>query len=388
MHVFDASGGARDGSGITIDVPRTWLLVRELVDRARGAGAVDVHVPADRGEADRARDGVGEPEALIAARAQRAQAARRQRARTTITCTSASTARTADRAYGCVDIGPMELLAEREAELARDSARRIRRRCARPRDRRQRVGARAAGDRRRSCRRHATPHTSSRSAGCYGARSAPGSIFGAGADRAQRHAGVEHARASSGSVRRGAPQAGVDAPCRDRHRRGRRRPRLPSAARRRSAGAACAAPARRPDVGRARLVGRRGEHEADRAIRAERDGLAEEAACRPRTRTTPTAARRPRSPWGRAASGRRACRCALQLRAQRARVLRRQRVGARAARDRPRAVELAREGLGGQHDLALAAGSASSTAQARVARLIGRAPAARDDDAEPIARAT
>ena len=30
MHVFDASGRAKDGSGITMDVPRTWLLVKEL----------------------------------------------------------------------------------------------------------------------------------------------------------------------------------------------------------------------------------------------------------------------------------------------------------------------------------------------------------------------
>ena len=31
MRAFDATGKARDGSGVTIDIPRTWLLVKELV---------------------------------------------------------------------------------------------------------------------------------------------------------------------------------------------------------------------------------------------------------------------------------------------------------------------------------------------------------------------
>src|SRR3954467_5164204 len=31
MHVFNARGEATDGSGITVDVPRTWLLVKELL---------------------------------------------------------------------------------------------------------------------------------------------------------------------------------------------------------------------------------------------------------------------------------------------------------------------------------------------------------------------
>ncbi len=114
MHVFDASGRALDGAG-TVDVPRTWALVKELITAPEATVQwVFMYEPIARQLLEHAQQR-GEPEALIA-RARKALKQPGDSARhddhlhVRVYCAAA------DRRYGCVDIGPMELLAEREAE--------------------------------------------------------------------------------------------------------------------------------------------------------------------------------------------------------------------------------------------------------------------------------
>jgi penicillin-insensitive murein DD-endopeptidase len=115
MHVFDGKGNTKDGTGITIDVPRTWLLVKELVVAPEApVQFIFIYEPIAQLLLDHAKK-IGEPEALIA----RARKTLRQpgdsarhddHMHVRVYCSRA------DRAYGCVDIGPMELLAEHEAD--------------------------------------------------------------------------------------------------------------------------------------------------------------------------------------------------------------------------------------------------------------------------------
>lgn len=119
MRAFDASGKARDGSGITIDIPRTWLLIRELVTAHEAiVQYVFIYEPIAVKLLEHAVS-KGEPEALIArARMTLKQpgdsAPHHDHMHVRVYCSAR------DRAYGCVDIGPRELLAEREAERERD----------------------------------------------------------------------------------------------------------------------------------------------------------------------------------------------------------------------------------------------------------------------------
>jgi penicillin-insensitive murein endopeptidase len=115
MHVFNARARAVDGSGITIDIPRTWALVKELITAPEAAVQwVFMYEPIARRLIEYAEK-IGEPPALIA----RARKTCRQpgdsarhddHMHVRVYCSAA------DRAYGCADIGPLELLAEREAE--------------------------------------------------------------------------------------------------------------------------------------------------------------------------------------------------------------------------------------------------------------------------------
>lgn len=121
MHVFDAAGRARDGSGLTVDVPRTWLLVKELITAPEAPVQwIFLYEPLSRRLLEHAAR-TGEPEALIA-RARRALKQPGDSARhddhmhVRVYCSPA------DRTYGCVDLGPMELLAERQAEPSPVSA--------------------------------------------------------------------------------------------------------------------------------------------------------------------------------------------------------------------------------------------------------------------------
>lgn len=114
MRVFDQNGVARDGSGITIDIPRTWELVRSLIT-AREAIVqwVFMYQPIANKLLEHAI-AKGEPEHLIV----RAQLVMKQpgdsaphddHIHVRVYCTER------DRAYGCVDIGPMEPMFERLA---------------------------------------------------------------------------------------------------------------------------------------------------------------------------------------------------------------------------------------------------------------------------------
>ena len=117
MHVFDGRGVARDHTGITIDVPRTWLLVKEIVLAPEApVQFIFMYEPIALLLLDHAKQ-IGEPEPLIA----RARKTLRQpgdsarhddHMHVRVYCSRD------DRKYGCVDMGPMELLAEREAETS------------------------------------------------------------------------------------------------------------------------------------------------------------------------------------------------------------------------------------------------------------------------------
>jgi penicillin-insensitive murein DD-endopeptidase len=115
MHAFDARARARDGSGLSVDIPRTWALVKELLTAPEAAVQwIFMYQPIALRLIEYAAK-IGEPEVLI----ERARKACRQpgdsarhddHMHVRVYCAAA------DRAYGCVDIGPLELLAEREAE--------------------------------------------------------------------------------------------------------------------------------------------------------------------------------------------------------------------------------------------------------------------------------
>ncbi len=117
MQVFSPAGIARDGSGMNVDVPRTWALVKELVTASEAhVQYIFIYEPIAAKLLEFAVQS-GEPEATIA-RARRTlkqpgdSAPHHDHMHVRVYCSAA------DRAYGCVDIGPMDLLVEREAELA------------------------------------------------------------------------------------------------------------------------------------------------------------------------------------------------------------------------------------------------------------------------------
>ena len=115
MHVFDSHGRAKDGSGITVDVPRTWMLVKDLVTAPEATVQyIFMYEPLAQMLIDHAKQ-AGEPEWVIVkvrrALRQPGDSARHDdHLHVRVYCTDA------DRAYGCEDMGPMDLLAEREAE--------------------------------------------------------------------------------------------------------------------------------------------------------------------------------------------------------------------------------------------------------------------------------
>lgn len=115
MHVFDAKGKAKDGSGITLDVPRTWQLVKELIDAPEApVQYIFMYEPLCQMLLEHGKQ-IGESDALLAkarmALRQPGDSARHDdHMHVRVYCSEA------DRAYGCVDMGPMELLAERQAE--------------------------------------------------------------------------------------------------------------------------------------------------------------------------------------------------------------------------------------------------------------------------------
>ncbi len=115
MHKFDWRGRASDGSGVTLDVPRTWLLVKELVSSPEApVQYIFMYEPLAQMLIDHAKQ-IGEPLAVII-KARRALRQPGDSARhddhmhVRVYCSAD------DRAYGCTDIGPMDLLAQWQAE--------------------------------------------------------------------------------------------------------------------------------------------------------------------------------------------------------------------------------------------------------------------------------
>lgn len=115
MRIFDPQGTARDGSGITVDIGRTWLLVRELVTAHEATVQwVFMYEPIARKVLEHAIAN-SEPEQLVA----RVRLALKQpgdsaphndHMHVRVYCSDR------DRSLGCVDIGPMQLYALREAD--------------------------------------------------------------------------------------------------------------------------------------------------------------------------------------------------------------------------------------------------------------------------------
>ncbi len=117
MRVFGADARARDGSGISIDIPRTWLLVKALVTAPEArVQFVFMFEPIAAKLIEHATQ-IGEPEALIA-RARKTLKQPGDSARhddhlhVRVYCSDR------DQQFGCVNIGPMEIYAERTAEDA------------------------------------------------------------------------------------------------------------------------------------------------------------------------------------------------------------------------------------------------------------------------------
>jgi penicillin-insensitive murein endopeptidase len=115
MHAFNAAARATDGTGLTVDIPRTWQLVKELITAPEAPVQwVFMYQPIANLLLAHAQQ-IGEPEVLIA-RARRIVRQPSDSARhddhlhVRVYCSAA------DRSYGCADIGPMETLAERQGE--------------------------------------------------------------------------------------------------------------------------------------------------------------------------------------------------------------------------------------------------------------------------------
>jgi penicillin-insensitive murein endopeptidase len=108
MHALDRDGHAKDGSGLVLDVNRQWLLVRELLTAPEAnVQWLFIYQPLAKLLIKHAED-IGEPAELVA----RATLALRQpgdsaphddHMHVRVYCTEA------DKADGCLDMGPMEL---------------------------------------------------------------------------------------------------------------------------------------------------------------------------------------------------------------------------------------------------------------------------------------
>ncbi|MDQ3339314.1 MAG: penicillin-insensitive murein endopeptidase [Myxococcota bacterium] len=119
MHVV--RGDLTTVDGMTVDIPRVWNLVRELLTAQEAPVQwVFMYQPIANALVEHAVK-IGEPEALVE-RAKKAckqpgdSAPHHDHMHVRVYCAFA------DRSYGCLDIGPMELLAEREADFATQQA--------------------------------------------------------------------------------------------------------------------------------------------------------------------------------------------------------------------------------------------------------------------------
>ena len=115
MHKFDRFGVAADGSGITVDIPRTWLLVKDLLTANEAyVQYIFMFRPIAEQVIAYAEQQKEPPELIARARVACKQpgdsAPHNDHMHVRVYCAAT------DRQFGCIDIGPLELLAEREAE--------------------------------------------------------------------------------------------------------------------------------------------------------------------------------------------------------------------------------------------------------------------------------
>ena len=115
MHVFNRSLTAVDKSGITIDVPRTWLLVKELLTAQEAyVQYIFMYQPIAAKLIEYAQAQHEDPviiaRAIKACRQPNDSAPHNDHMHVRVYCSAE------DRQYGCVDVGPLDMLAERETE--------------------------------------------------------------------------------------------------------------------------------------------------------------------------------------------------------------------------------------------------------------------------------
>jgi penicillin-insensitive murein endopeptidase len=113
MRVFDATGKAKDGSGYTVDVPRMWELAKEFLTAPEAAVQwLFIYQPLANRILDYAI-AQHEPDALV----EKARRALKQpgngaphddHMHVRVYCSKA------DKMYGCLDIGPMDLMEARK----------------------------------------------------------------------------------------------------------------------------------------------------------------------------------------------------------------------------------------------------------------------------------
>ena len=119
MRVFGPDLVAKDGSGHSVDVPRMWNLVKEMLTAPEAPVQwMFMYQPIANAIIEHAVK-LGEPEEII----ERARIACKQpgdsaphndHTHVRVYCSFE------DRAYGCLDFGPMELLAQREADFIKN----------------------------------------------------------------------------------------------------------------------------------------------------------------------------------------------------------------------------------------------------------------------------
>lgn len=116
MSEFGPDGKAKDGSGQSVDVPRMWLLIRELLTAPEAPVQwMFLYEPLAKRILEHAR-AQGEPDALLAKARQALHwpgpvAPHDDHLHVRIYCSKA------DRAFGCIDSPPYDLLVARESEL-------------------------------------------------------------------------------------------------------------------------------------------------------------------------------------------------------------------------------------------------------------------------------
>lgn len=115
MHTFDRRGVAIDGSGVRLDIPRTWLLVKELLTADEAyVQYIFMYRPFVEKVIDYAQRQNEDPKlirrAMWALKQPGDSAPHNDHMHVRVYCAET------DRQFGCQDMGPLEMLADRESE--------------------------------------------------------------------------------------------------------------------------------------------------------------------------------------------------------------------------------------------------------------------------------